>query len=472
MNINYILFSLVIVKFMIGNLFAQPSVPTSPVITPTAQTLPLQPASPISAPSVVAAPAQLNPPSPVAAPAASVSMPAAPAAMPSAPTMASSQASAVTPPPVAVSVNDKDFEEANKNLTETVAIKKVLKDLVKDINDKLLDARKKVLSAQKLSFDVLQKTQAEAEPLIAQATADLQSLQALQSSVQADLVPKFESNVKQVEELIKKIQDKMNELQAKGLKFQMSQTQPVVPLQPSQPQSQVGQSSTTLPQSASEPAIATQAATTTPAADQSQGSPFYNRAWDWTTDKVSAAGNFIKSSWKQFKHWAFKSESDDVKKNLKSRDGANQELKYQAPQTPEQVAISFDSIKAYFGLFENVAKEIELQFNKVYQEYLSLRLKISLLETTLDSCVEFRSYLESCELADPWWKRYIVQYVSNVLDVCVVFYAAAKRIVVGTYKFLFAGLIGTFISDVQLKMKEEDKQSEIKIEQKQMEPIK
>ena len=224
---------------------------------------------------------------------------------------ATTMAPAQTHAPIAVSANDKDFEEVNKNLTETVAIKKVLKDLVKDINDKLLDARKKVLSVQKLSFDVLQKTQAEAEPLIAQASADLQSLQALQSTVQADLVPKFENNVKQIEELIKKIQDKMNELQSKGLKFQMSQTQPSMNLQ-----AQVGQHSANSPQPLPATAVVNQVAVPIPAANQSQGSQFYHSAWDWAIDKVSSAGSFIKSSWNQFKHWAFKSESDDVKKTL------------------------------------------------------------------------------------------------------------------------------------------------------------
>lgn len=458
MKINYILFSLVIVKFMSWSLFAQVPVVTPPA--PAGQSVPVPPPV-VTAPVVTAAPAQANPPAPVIAPQVAatpvIAAPAAPATSPAVPvvvapapaTVPAPAAPVAAPAPVAatpasISSNDKDFEEVSKNLTETVAIKKVLKDIVKDINDKLLEARKMVLGAQRLSFQVLQKTQAEAEPLVAQASSDLQKLQALQNTVQADLVPKFEGNAKKVEELVKNIQDKMNVLQTKGLKFQISQSQAQ-----GQSQAQSNQPATTTPQ-------ASAGVTSVPGAPQTQSTTFYHRAWDWTTEKVATTTNFVTKTWKQFKSWAFKSESDDVKKNFKSGDAAKQELKYQAPETGDKVAASFDSVKNYLGLFENAAKEIESQFNQVYQKYLILRLKISSLETTLMGNTEFHSYAESREAVDPWWKRYVVENVSNVLDVCVVFYAATKKIVVGIYNYVFAGFVNRFVSDVQVKMKEEE----------------
>lgn len=413
MRVNYILFSLVVVKFMSYSVFAQ-----IPVVTPPA---PAGQSVPVPAPVVTA--------------------PAAPSATPAVPVVTAPATPVVAP----ASSNDKDFEEINKNLTETLAIKKVLKDLVKDINDKLLESRKMVLGAQRLSFQVLQKTQSEAEPLVAQASLDVQKLQALQNTVQTDLVPKFESNAKKVEELIKNIQDKMNELQTKGLKFQISQSQTQA-----QPQAQSNQPSTIPVQ----PGTAT---ASVPSTTQTQSSTFYNLAWDWTTEKVATTTNFVTKTWKQFKNWAFKSESDDVKKNFKSGDAANQGLKYQAPETGEKVASSFDSVKSYLGIFENSVKEIESPFNQVCQKYLVLRLKIASLETTLMSNSEFHSYTESCESENPWWKRYVVENVSNILDICVVFYAAAKKIVVGAYNYVFSGFVNKFISDVQTKMKEEEK---------------
>lgn len=271
MNINCILFLFIVANFISSSLFTQQPIQTQPQATLPVQGAYSQPASPTVAPAV-----------PVVTPVQAAPFPQPQAIVPA------------TTSSVAISGNDNDFEEVNKNLTETVAIKKVLKDLVKDINDKLLNARKKVLNAQKLSFDVLQKTQAEAEHLVAQISADLQDMHALQTFIQSDLVPKFDSNVKQVEELIKKIQSKMNELQSKGFKFQMSQAQ-----SPMQAKVQTTQDIVALPQTQPEASVASQFAPQAIDANQAHDKAFYSRAWDWATKQVVSAVNFVKSSWNQ-----------------------------------------------------------------------------------------------------------------------------------------------------------------------------
>lgn len=380
-----------------------------------------------------------------------VAAPAQPIAQPAvAPVVPAPVAAAA---PVAVSY-EKDFEDINKNLTETLLIKKTLKEITNEVNDKLLDARKKVLEAQRLSFNVLQKTQAEAESLIAQAASELQKLQVLQNAVQTDLAPKFDANVKKVEELIKTIQTKVAELQAKGLKFQVAK---------SQEQAQPTAATTVAPQAS---AVTVEGVPVVAATAQVQAKEptFYGKAWDWTTDKTASAANYARKTWKKFRNWAFKPDasetpvSDDSKKNFKYAGDSEQILKYQAPASENTVTASLDVVKKYVAVFQSGASDIENQLNSILQRYLVLRLTIKSLEKTLMSNDEFKGYLDYCEAMDPWWKRHITQNFNDFLDCCVVFYAATKKVVIRAYNYLFAGLVNKFLSDVEDKMKRDEAQ--------------
>jgi hypothetical protein len=384
--------------------------------------------------------APIMPPTPVVAPVSVeqvVTPPVTTSEQP--PVVASAPQPTVASVPGAVAY-EKDFEELNQNLNEAVNTKKTLKDIVKDINDKLMDARKKVIETQKIGFEIMQKTQAEAEPMIVQASSDLQKLQDLQKSVQTELLPKFEGSAKKIEDIIKKAQDKMAELQAKGLKFQAAQLQ-----------QEAGAQQKTEEKSTTSTSVAPTEVASIGVAPQAQEKSFYHNVWNGATSVVATSISYIQSGWKTFRNWALGSGSD-VKKNLKSI-GSVPNLTFNVPDKEDKITDSFKAAQAHLAACEAIVKDIENSLNSTYQKYLVFKIKIAAIEKMLLSNSEFQEYVQKFEEIDPMWKRVMVQGFSQALDVVFVLYSAAKKIAVGVYDYLFSGFLSKFVSDVKDKIK-------------------
>lgn len=420
---------------------SQPTIPTPTVSeTPEQQPVPVVTASPQTAAPIVAPAQQPQNPQPVAPVVTPPSQPVIPVATPASQPQ-NPQPIATTSPAQSGTgaAYEKDFEDLNQNLKEAANIKNSLKDIVKDINDKLINARKKVIETQKLGFEIMQKTQAEAEPLIAQASTDLQNLQNIQKNVESDLLPKFDGYAKKMSETIKKAQDKMTELQAKGLKFQAEQSQLV---QKDESNIAVTPGKTGTQEAKAQPNI---------------NLAFYNKLKTSVINSVAGGIEVIQHSWKSLKKWALGSGSD-VKKNLKSNMTAPNISLY-APENAERITDSFKAAHAHFVACDEIIKNVENLLNNTYQKYIEFKITISAIEKKLSYSQEFQEYKQEIEADNPWWKISLVKAFGTFLDFFIVMYAVTKKVAVNTYNYLFADFFSNFVTDVRNKIKKDEKET-------------
>ncbi|MFH0898597.1 MAG: hypothetical protein V1855_03385, partial [bacterium] len=262
---------------------------TAPVATPSPTTMPapvLIPTTPIASPeqaSAVAAPT----PTPAAAAIPITSTPA-----PSTPE------STVTAAPD-LSAFEKEIGEVSKDFAEISTLKEELKTKLDKLDDKLQDSRVKAAQAKKIGIEVLQKDKASTQAENEQINSILQNVKTTQEYAQKEFFQQFENSIKKIDDLMKKVQDKINALQIKGLKLQLVKATKEAPV------AGPGEAAPTEQK---------------PEAEKTAEKTWLDKASDWLADKTAKLIGFMRKTFNSIKNWAYSSDqsTDEVKKNFKS----------------------------------------------------------------------------------------------------------------------------------------------------------
>lgn len=395
-----------------------PQVQPTPVAQPTTPPNITQPAAqPKTAPLTMPIPQPTTPP-----PAA----PVAPATTPIQTSAAATQSSKN------VIASEKEFDEIYKQLDQLNALKKDLKTQLSDAEDKLNNARKIALDSKKISFEIFQKNSvSDAELSVAQVDKNLQELKNLQKTLKEAAIPKFENDIKKIDDLSKVIQNKITELQTKGLKFQISQAQ--LDLQKQQDQKTVTEQGKPGTQEPVKSKI-----------EQSIWQKSYNTIIDLTAIGIKK----IKKTWSNFKNWVYsqKQEPDsEGKKNFKSIETQSQ---------PQLILTSEAALKSIISEIDGLIKQFDEVQISLNQKYLEMKLKIKTLDNTIKSNAEIKKYFEKMEEENPSWKNSIVNGFSTLIDFAYI----SGKAVVKISKSIYSKTIAPMINDIKTKINEEDKE--------------
>ncbi len=389
------------------------------------------------------APAAQNPPvmqAPSLPPASATSAPtpAVPVPASTAP-VKSPAASATTPAVPAPSSNyEKEFNELYQKLNQIATIKKELKQHLNEIEGKLDSARQLAIESKETSFKIIQQSQtSDAENLVAQLDKNLQSLTETQKKLNNVDLPKFEDNVKKIQELMQLIQTKMDELASKGLKLQISQAQ----LELQKQKSLQG----VVPAKGEAP----QATATKP---QTEEKTFTRKIYDFTADSVATGISATKRVWKNFKQWVYSKPEESVegKKNSKSIDLSSQA-----------------SIRKMIDELDSMLKQFDEIQISMLQKYANIKSKAKNLEIVLKSNDEIRKYFERLDEENPTWKEAAVNVFSSVIDGVYVICKAIKK----TAHMFYDKFLKGFVNDVKAKIHEQEKQADKPIEAQSKEPV-
>lgn len=182
------------------------------------------PAMPMGAP---VQPAVVPPPPPVPAALPAVTMPPAPPQAVQAP----------LPQPMPLpqtatqgqQTNAPEFDQIAAALGQLQSARNAIAEAMKDLDEKMQSARNDMAQARKLSLSILSKTnEAEAKTALDQVNALLQTMQNYQNDVQNQTSKTIDQNYNQMQTQFATIQEKIRNLQARGVTLQVSQAQAII----------------------------------------------------------------------------------------------------------------------------------------------------------------------------------------------------------------------------------------------------
>jgi len=406
-----------------------------PVITPVAAAVPVPAAKPIPSvtpvpvitPISAGAPVSTSPTLPVSAPVAA-----------SVPAVQSKPEASVAG--VKASNDEKEFDELYQKLNQVAGIKKELKQQLGEIEEKLDSARKMAIESKETSFKIFQQSQTpEAEALVAQVEKNLQSLTEVQKKLNDVDLPKFEDSAKKIQEIMQVIQSKMTELEAKGLKFQISQAQ--LELQK--------QSSLAAKGVITENVGASQAPVAKPQTEKTLSRKIY----EFTTSQIASGISTTKRAWQSFKKWVYSRPEEsptDVKKNSKPFD-----------------LTSEAAIKNLITEFDGILKKLDDIQILILQKYTNIKSKAKNLEIMLKSNDDIRRYFERLDDQSPAWKESAVNAFSSAIDGVYTMGKATKK----TARIFYDKFLKGFVGDVKGKIHEQEKQPNKPIETQPKESV-
>lgn len=181
-----------------------PMTPTLPTPTPQAMPLPMPP--------------QAAPMLPAPVPQA---IPAMPAAIPS----PQGQKALPTKAQPAIPV---EFDQIATALAQLQSNRDAITQAMKELDDKMQGARNDTAQAKKISLSILsQASEAEAKAALDQVNALLQNLQTYQSDIQNQTSKTIDLNYTQMQTQFATIQEKLRNLQSRGIKLQVEQAQKI-----------------------------------------------------------------------------------------------------------------------------------------------------------------------------------------------------------------------------------------------------
>lgn len=393
--------------------------PAAPTVTPITTSVPATTTPSPSAPVPVITPVSTPVSAPATAPVSTAGQVAKGQSTPESPAAATSASS-----------NEKEFDELYQKLNQVAAIKKELKRQLGEIEEKLDAARKMAIESKEASFKIVQQSKTpEAEALVAQVEKNLQSLTETQKKLNDVDLPKFEDSAKKIQEIMQAVQNKMTELESKGLKLQISQAQLELQKKNTLAQETVSEKGTA-PQTTAEK---TQAEKTIP-----------QKLYQMTINGLAIGISKTRRAWQNFRDWVYskpEESSTEVKKNFKSSD-----------------LTSESAIKNVINELDGILKHLDDMQISMIQKYANIKAKAKNLEIRLKSNDEIRKYFERLDEENPAWKETVVDVFSSTIDGVYVICKAATK----TGRMVYDRILKSFVNDVKIKVRE--KESEKRLE--------
>lgn len=128
-----------------------------------------------------------------------------------------------------VQANPVEFDQIATALAQLQNARNAIADTMKELDDKMQNARSDTAQAKKLSLSILSKTnEAEANAAFDQVNALLQKLQGYQTDVQNQTSKTIDQNYNQMQTQFAVIQEKIRNLQSRGVTLQVEQAEIIV----------------------------------------------------------------------------------------------------------------------------------------------------------------------------------------------------------------------------------------------------
>lgn len=398
-----------------ANLLAMPQANVTP---PQPPTLPALPPAPVPPPLL---------PAPAPTPAPQVLAPA-PAALPT-------PAAPGTPAPAPAINVQPEIDQLNQVVEGIKTAKKALKDQIKQLDDKLAEARAEVAGMRKNSTEILAKAQeAEAQTLLNTMTESLKKVSASQAAIAGDFSKTFDDNITKIQNLIKQGQDIVKALQAKGTQQQISQAQQQAVEEITKP-------------AAKEATVTAQ--------------PKTEGFWGSITEFLAKAIRHIKKFFTTAKTIISPETKEAVKKKI-GEPGTGPAGPTTAP-TVATAAVSTATVStATQNLITTKLNEADATIKQLETQQKSIDQKLLLLDQNTanftDALKNIQSTATPQEVSpqEPKWKRLIMFIFSQMLDVVDFVLGGIRTGIKTIYGYFFAPTVNQFVSDVKEKIKEEE----------------
>ncbi len=411
--------SLVLVSYSLGtnHLYTMPTADQPPVAQPMA-------IAPNTIPPAMPVPATMPTAIPQAPP------PQVPAAMPLAPTAGI---------PTQTNNQPQELTQIDPILEEIQNTKKAIKDQIKQLDDKLAEARNEVATMRKNSSDILAKAQeTEAQALLNTINASTAKITATQSFIDGDFSRTFDGNIAKIQAAIQKGQSLIKSLQEKGYQQQIAQAQIKA-----------------MEDNAKPAAEAEAAAKSIAKKQQTQGF-----TWDSVTKFFAKVVRRIKRVFEAEPELA---KGTQPKKNEAPIDVAEKKkivepiIATTPPSiTPTISPITQGLITSQLNSAETTMKKLDEQQRAIGEKLLSLEKSTTTLVDTLKGVQPAEKLTEKAK--EPQWKRIAMLITSEILDGIAFIVSGIKYIVTSIYDYFFSGMVNRVVSDVKEKIKEDDKQ--------------
>ncbi|MFA6527268.1 MAG: hypothetical protein WCT20_02490 [Candidatus Babeliales bacterium] len=164
------------------------------------------------------APLQTTPPMPTAQP------------QPTMTTTPQPQPMTTTPPqPQPTPAQAPEFDQIATALAQLQSARVAIADAMKNLDEKMQSARNDTAQAKKISLSILSKSnEAEAKAALDQVNALLQKMQTYQTDVQNQTSKTIDQNYNQMQTQFATIQEKIRNLQARGVTLQIAEAQTII----------------------------------------------------------------------------------------------------------------------------------------------------------------------------------------------------------------------------------------------------
>jgi len=187
--------------------------PTPPPAAPVMPTLPDTQQAPQALPVAAPSPAPMQAGAPQIAPA---QQPAQVPAQQATPTPAVPQAQ--------TTMSKQDLDQIAKTITSIKTIKSSLQDQLKDIDEKIYEARMLDAQAKKLHFTILDaENDAQAHKILSQMQEASKKVQLLEEMIKGSMAKGVDDSIAKIQDHMKTLEDLVKKLEAQGASFQTQQ---------------------------------------------------------------------------------------------------------------------------------------------------------------------------------------------------------------------------------------------------------
>lgn len=311
---------------------SQPVLPTPPPITPN--------------PTNPQAPTTLATPTPVALPQTAPVAPSIPPLLPSSPNTPNSN------------TTEPEFDQLAIALAQLQNARTAIAEAMKQLDDKMQEARSDTAQARKISLSILSKSsEAEAKTALDEVNNLLQKMQGYQGDIQNNITKTIDQNYTQMQTQFATIQEKIRNLQARGITLQIAQAQAIV-----EKAENVYKESKKEPSTSSSPMEAPKA--------KGAIHTFFSGIADW----IVAGGKAL--------HGVYRSIIDYFVETPASSAQADQKKKTEASSTNQSVATP-DKIRALLNQCDQTTKSIETSYISLQER--SMRLEESIANWAKES---------------------------------------------------------------------------------------
>ncbi len=364
--------------------------------------------------------------------------PALPATIPGAPSASTLGQPVPTAGAAMQAGAQQEINQLNKIIEDIQNAKKALKDQIKQLDDKINEARTEVASMRKKSSEILSKAQeSEAQALLNTINTGLGKITATQTQLSGDFSKTFNDTATKIQNLIQQGQDVVKSLIAKGYQYQITQAQM---------QTLEEKTKTTAAQEAQKKAAAIAAQKKT------------DGIWGSITQFFAKAISRIKKIFTRAQDIVTSDKQASPKEVVKKK------IVEPAPQPTTGVIPTVSSntktlITTQLAAADTTIKQIETQQKTIEQKLQSLDQSttsfIDALKNIQTKPVAARTRQE--ETTEPKWKRLSMLVFSELLDATAYVLGGIKYVFMSIYHYFFAPTVQRLVSDEKEKIKEEEK---------------